>query len=147
MNEAQKIGAWNELKNKINQLPFYPHMHMEITDLTDGYCRIEMRMSPNLQTTRKSLHGGAAAAIMDCANTMAANAAYVGEGLVLTVNLVVHYVRPGLNDLLVAEGNVVNKGRTLAFTEGKLFDPDTSKLIAKSSATCVVKTVGTYEEK
>lgn len=142
---ADKTDALHELKATINGLPFYAHMGMQITDLQDGYSRIELRMSPQVQTTRHSLHGGAIAALMDCANSMAANAAYLGEGLVVTVNLQVQFMRPGLGDVLVAESHVLYKARSLAFTEATLTDPASGKLIAKSTASCMVKPVGMYD--
>ena len=86
-----------------------------------------------------SVHGGWPAALLDscmgCAvhSTLAAGRGYT------TVEFKLNLVRPIFADTgpLRAEGKVINGGRTIATSEGRLFGPD-GKLYAHGTETCLI---------
>lgn len=86
------------------------------------------------------VHGGVAATILDscmgCAvhTTLDAGVAYT------TTDVQVRYVR-AMSDTtgrVLAEGNVVHRGRRTATAEGRLFVQDGEKLIAHGSTGCAI---------
>jgi uncharacterized protein (TIGR00369 family) len=86
-----------------------------------------------------SIHGGWPATLLDscmgCAvhSTLAAGRGYT------TVEFKLNLVRPIFADTgpLRAEGKVINGGRTIATSEGRLFGPD-GKLYAHGTETCLI---------
>jgi uncharacterized protein (TIGR00369 family) len=86
-----------------------------------------------------SVHGGWPATLLDscmgCAvhSTLAAGRGYT------TVEFKLNLVRPIFADTgpLRAEGKVINGGRTIATSEGRLFGPD-GKLYAHGTETCLI---------
>ena len=69
-----------------------------------------------------------------------AYASTLGEGETFTtVELKINFLRPFREGLLIAEGSIVSKGRSIGYTEAEVRDEGGS-LIAKASSTC--KTLG-----
>lgn len=87
-----------------------------------------------------SVHGGAAATILDSCMGCAVHATLdAGVGFT-TTDLQVRYIRamtPGMGRVL-AEGRVVHAGRRTATAEGRLFVEATGKLIAHASTGCAI---------
>ena len=86
------------------------------------------------------VHGGYAATLLDSAlgcavhTTLAAGVGYT------TLALEVKLVRPLTRDIdrVHAEGEVLYRGRRQATAQARLTDPDTGKLLAHATATCLI---------
>lgn len=55
--------------------------------------------------------------------------------LATTISINVDFIRPSPVGRIVGEGEVTNLGKSIAFVEGKLFDPDHA-LLARATASC-----------
>ena len=86
-----------------------------------------------------SIHGGWPATLLDSCMACAVHSTLpAGQGYT-TVELKLNLVRPIFSDTgpLRAEGKVINGGRTIATSEGRLFGPD-GKLYAHGTETCLI---------
>jgi uncharacterized protein (TIGR00369 family) len=86
-----------------------------------------------------SVHGGWSATLLDsCMGCAVHSALAAGQGYT-TVEFKLNLVRPIMPDTgpLRAEGKIVNAGRTIATSEGRLFGPD-GKLYAHGTETCLI---------
>lgn len=86
------------------------------------------------------VHGGVLATLADVAMGFAAVARTSPENHVLTGDLRVSYLNPGLGPYLYVRGYAVKAGRRLVFTEAEVYREEDGirTLICKASATMVV---------
>jgi len=86
-----------------------------------------------------SIHGGWPATLLDSCMACAVHSTLAAGQGYTTVEFKLNLVRPIFGDSgpLRAEGKVVNAGRTIATSEGRLFGPD-GKLYAHGTETCLI---------
>jgi uncharacterized protein (TIGR00369 family) len=83
-----------------------------------------------------TLHGGVPCTLADSAMGLA-YASTLGEGeSFTTLELKINFLRPVWSGTLVAEGIVVQRGRTVGLTECSVTD-EAGHLIARASSTCL----------
>ena len=108
----------------------------ELRSVEPGKARVEFEAGPQHWNPMGGLHGGILCDIADAAMGIAyASTLAEGESFT-TVELKMNFLRPFKEGHLVAEGWVVNGGRTLGMTEAEVRD-DAGRLIAKASSTCM----------
>ena len=108
----------------------------ELRSVEPGKSRVEFEAGPQHWNPMGGLHGGILCDIADAAMGIAyASTLAEGESFT-TVELKMNFLRPFKEGHLVAEGWVVNGGRTLGMTEAEVRD-DAGRLIAKASSTCM----------
>jgi uncharacterized protein (TIGR00369 family) len=93
-------------------IPFNRYLGMKLVELREGHARMELPYREEFvgDPFRPALHGGVISALLDTCGGAAAFSV-VGPGdRVSTVDLRVDYLRPGRQDLLVAEGRVLRAG-------------------------------------
>ncbi len=101
-----------------------------------GRAVIEFEAEPRHWNPMGGLHGGIICDIADAAMGMAyASTLAEGESFT-TVELKVNFLRPFKTGRLVAEGYLVNAGRTLGVVDCDVRDED-GRLIARASSTCM----------
>ena len=86
-----------------------------------------------------SVHGGWTATLLDsCMGCAVHSMLEAGQGYT-TLELKVNFVRPITADTgtLFAEGRIINPGRTVATSEGKLVDPS-GRIYAHATSTCLI---------
>jgi uncharacterized protein (TIGR00369 family) len=108
-----------------------------MTHASAGRVVMEMDVEERHTSPPGSVHGGVLCDIADAAMGCAYGT-LLDEGEVwTTVELKINYLRPAMAGThLVAEGRVVNAGRTLALTECDVTNGD-GKLVARASSTCM----------
>jgi uncharacterized protein (TIGR00369 family) len=86
-----------------------------------------------------TIHGGWTAAILDSAMACAVHATLKAGEAYTTAQMSLNYVRPIMpgTGLLRCVGRVVSRGRTLATSEGQLFDAR-GRLMAHGTETCAI---------
>lgn len=105
-----------ERRQRWREQPFHTFMDLDIEEQHGGYARIVMKTSERTKGgVGESVHGGILATLVDiaCINAVASA---LGPGDVMngTAELNISYLRPALGPVVVAEGRVLKKGRTLA---------------------------------
>jgi uncharacterized protein (TIGR00369 family) len=105
--------------------------------IAEGHAIVTLQAGPQHANPMGTLHGGILCDIADAAmgiafaSTLAANESFT------TVELKINFFRPVWNSLLKADGKVVRRGSKIGYVECEITD-EQSRLVAKSSSTCMV---------
>ncbi|MHB8577345.1 MAG: PaaI family thioesterase, partial [Dehalococcoidia bacterium] len=108
-----------EWRARWREQPFHRYLDLDIDEQADGYCRISMRASERtIGGVGGSVHGGIMATLVDIA-AINAIASLIGPGETMagTAELNISYLRPALSPVVVGEGRVLKKGRSLVFVD------------------------------
>ncbi len=105
-------------------------------DQAAGTVRVRMQAPPAWCNPTGALQGGFVVALLDEAMAVAGIVAGQMDFAVPTLELKTSFLRPCPPGSLEAEGRVVRWGRTVAFLEADLFDPQ-GRVVARASSTVV----------
>jgi len=104
----------NDLRNE----PFSTLLGLQIDEVKKDFCRMRMPFRPELRTTADVVHGGAIATLIDTAGVTAAWTvvdADVTRGA--TASLTVNYLSSAHSTDLIAEAQVIRRGRSVVFVD------------------------------
>ncbi|MDE6911402.1 MAG: PaaI family thioesterase [Lachnospiraceae bacterium] len=114
---------YDAIKNHFyGTLGFIQLLDMRITELSEGYCKGEMPLRPEILNPLGSVHGGCTFALAD---TIGGSAALTHGNSVMTVDSNIHYLAPARNtEKLVAEAKEIKYGSTIAVYEVNVYKAD-----------------------
>jgi uncharacterized protein (TIGR00369 family) len=116
--------------------PFPEMVGMKLTAVEPGRARMEMTVDQRHANPMGTLHGGVSCTLADSAMGLA-YASTLGEGeSFTTLELKINFLRPVWSGRLVAEGIVVQRGRTVGLAECSVTD-ENGRLVARASSTCL----------
>ena len=117
--------------NQVGKEPFAKKFGLELVDLDEGYSRVEMQFTPDLENLFGMAHGGALFALIDEAFETASNS----HGTVaVALNMNITYVSsPPLGSRLIAEAREFSRTHKTAGYEIKVFD-ERNNLISSCQA-------------
>jgi len=123
-----------ELKAKAKAEPIASFLKMRLVELSPGYARITMKLSPEYQNFNGLVFGGIVMAVADQAFAYASNSlAYPS----IASQFNIHFIAgAGQDDELTAEGRVVKSGRRAGLSEMTVTNQE-GKLIAKATGTTI----------
>lgn len=129
------------VREKINGNTFSRFIGIHIHHISAGYIEAEIEITPNHLQQMGFVHGGVTATFADVVSGFAAyTLVKKGQGVV-TADLRVSYLNPGVGTKLYAKGWVIKAGSRMHFCEAELWTVDENGLrkeVAKSSSTMVV---------
>ena len=116
---------------KVEQEPFAHKFGIKLLDLDDGYSKVEMKFTPDMENIFGFVHGGALFALIDEAFETASNS----HGTVaVALSMTITYVSsPSPNSKLVAEAREFSRTHRTAVYDIKLSD-DRNNPIASCQA-------------
>ncbi len=116
---------------QVEREPFAQKFGLKLIDLKEGYSKIEMQFTPDMENIHGMAHGGALFAIIDEAFETASNS----HGTVaVALNMNVTYISsPSRGSKLIAEAQEFSLTRKTASYDIKVFD-DQENLIASCQA-------------
>ncbi|HRY13975.1 MAG TPA: PaaI family thioesterase [Syntrophomonadaceae bacterium] len=137
-NEIQNRGINKVLFNAICSScagsPVWQEMGFELVYLEEGKAAIRMMAQTKFSTLQRRLHGGMLATLADQVMTTAYSTL---GGSCKTVDFSINYFAPVAEETeVVAEGCVINHGRTLIIMEASIFNQQ-GKLISRSRGTFI----------
>lgn len=100
----------------------------------EGTARLQFEVGPEFCNPRGDIQGGIVAALLDESCAYACIAAAKRATFVASLELKTSYLSAAKQGLLFAEARCIKMGRTFAFLEAELTDPN-GKLLAKLSTT------------
>ena len=107
-----------------------------MTAIEPGRSRVELDADARHHNPMGTLHGGVLCDIADIAMGSAyASTLEEGESFT-TLELKINFLRPVRAAHLVAEGNLVQRGRTVGLVECAITD-ERGRLVAKATSTCL----------
>ena len=117
----------SELKLELQELlkitvPYWETLGLELKEVGQGRAVFEVEVRPGLLQKRNVVHGGVLASIADSACAVAGMTMVFPGSYVTTINLQVAYLKPVAEGRIRAEGLCVRAGRTLVFSEARMWD-------------------------
>ncbi len=92
----------------------------------------------------KQIQGGYLCAMLDECMSVACMVASGMTAVAPTLEMKTSFLRPAMPGMLLGVGRVLKWGRTVAFTEGELFDAE-GRLLAKATGTAIPTPFKTYK--
>lgn len=125
----------SELRAKEPEEPIASYLKMRLVELSPGYARVVMKITPEHTNFNGMVFGGIVMSIADQAFAYATNSV-VSPSIATQFNI---YLIAGaaVDDELIAECRVVKSGRRIGISEMTVTNQD-GKLIAKATGTTVV---------
>jgi len=116
---------------QVDREPFAKKFGLRLIDLQEGYSRVEMRFTPDMENIMGMAHGGALFALIDEAFETASNS---HGTIAVALNMNITYLSsPAAGSLLTAEAQEVNKTQRTATYDIKVKD-EGGNLIASCQA-------------
>lgn len=129
------------IREKLKRQHFMHLIGADLTRIEPGRIVAELALGQQHQQQRGFAHGGLVATMADLAAGFAATTLVPESFGVVTSDLKVSYLNPGVGQRIKAIGWVLKSGRRLHFCEAEVWCDDV--LIAKASATmAVIEPVG-----
>jgi len=123
MNEVVK----NAIFKKIAAEPFANKLGLKLTEIDEGYAKVEMAFTPDLGNMFGMAHGGAIFSLMDAAFEVASNShGTMAVALSMNIN---YLASPAAGATLTAQAREINKTKRTAAYDIRATD-DTGKLLA-----------------
>lgn len=126
--------------DKMAQNHFMNHLGFKSTSIEAGKVEGVLEIKPEHKQQIGFLHGGVTATLADLAAGFAAFT-LVKEGQTLvTIEMKVSYLNPGIGSVARAVGTVIKIGQKMAFAEAEIYTLNDGEetLVAKSSATYAI---------
>ncbi len=121
----------------VNRSPYFALLSMEVRDLEWGTSLLEVELEEKHLQPFGNVHGGVMASVLDAATFWAVFPQVErGKGLT-TVEIKVNYLAPVQVGKLVAHGQSIKLGKTLALGEARITDSK-GKLVSHGTATMMV---------
>ena len=131
LENARKIIA-----GELPPAPMASLIGLRLVAIEPGRARFELEADHRHHNPMGTLHGGILCDIADSAMGMA-YASTLGEGeSFTTLELKINFLRPVRSAHLIAEGTIVQQGRTAGMAECSVTD-ENGRLIAKATSTCL----------
>jgi len=105
-------------------------------DPTQGTIESSYYPDKRMLNRRGDVQGGFVAAMLDDTMSRALVSMTAGQVVPLSIDLNVSYVRPVKHGTVICRGRVVNRGRSVVFLEGELFDAD-GKLLVRATSSAI----------
>ena len=127
MNEKVREAIFRKLEEE----PFAKKFGIKLLDLDEGYSKVEMKFTPDMENFLGMAHGGALFALIDEAFETASNS----HGTVaVALNMNITYISPPATESrLIAEAREISRTQRTAVYDIKLFD-DQNNLIVSCEA-------------
>ncbi len=109
---------------------------MELRDLQTGRSLIRLPFGSHLKNTSGGMHGGAIASLIDSAGGLAART-LTHPATVATVEFKVNFLAPIRQGAVLAEGQVIHKGRSIVVSEVIVRD-EAKRPVARGLVTLMV---------
>lgn len=120
--------------------PIAQTLNFRLTGVSAGEAVFEGSPGEESYNPLGSIHGGWTATIMDSALACAVHSTLEKGERYTSVEMKVSFMRPiypGKPPRLICRGRVINRGRTLAFSEATLVD-EAGKVYAHGTETCMI---------
>lgn len=113
------MSYFEELRNRGRDAnPFFVMMGIDVDSIGDGTAQLSMQVRPDMQNGVGWMQGGIFTAMADEAMALALYTVLSPGEQIATISETTSFLRGARDELLVATGRVVRKGRRVAFTEG-----------------------------
>ncbi len=132
--ESKAADNLLQLRVQAEAEPIASFLKMRLLELSPGYARIAMKLTPEYLNFNELIFGGIIMAVADQAFAYASNSA-TPRSIASQFNI--HFIAGAeVTDELIAEGRVIKSGRRAGISEMVITNRD-GKLIAKATGTTI----------
>jgi uncharacterized protein (TIGR00369 family) len=132
--DAAAAARWRNY-GQTDDVVFPVLLGLRVEEVRADYCRMRLPFRSELRQGGGVLHGGAVAALLDSVLVPAIGGTLAPGTLFATVDLHVQYLRPIVDDDVVAEGWVVQRGRRTVFGRSEASAATSGELVATAVLT------------
>ncbi len=127
------------IEERLKSNHFINHMGLVLNHLESGEAHVGLAVEDYHLQQNGFLHGGVTATLADVATGIAAYTCVPAGKNVVTADLKISYMNPGISKTILAIGKVKKGGNLLYFCEAEIFDvlPEGNRLIASATAIMV----------
>jgi uncharacterized protein (TIGR00369 family) len=125
------------LRARVASSAFHSWMGMELVRAEPGRVEIALEAADHHLNLQGLLHGGVIATLADTATGLAVRTMVPAGRRHVTVQLDVHYLRPGAPGRVTAVGSTVRVGSSIGYAEADVLDAK-GRLLARATATVAV---------
>ena len=136
MSDSTPADLEIRIRRKLERQHFMHLIGADLTSIAPGHITVGLPLGQQHQQQRGFAHGGLVATLADLAAGFAAVTLVPDDYGVVTAELKISYLHPGVGQQLKAIGWVLKAGRRLHFCEAEVWCDEL--LIAKASATMAV---------
>ena len=126
-----------DLRARVASSAFHSWMGMELVRAEPGRVEISVEAADHHLNLQGLLHGGVIATLADTATGLAVRTMVPAGRRHVTVQLDVHYLRPGAPGRVTAVGTTVRVGTSIGYAEADVLDAK-GRLLARATATVAV---------
>lgn len=139
MNEVKKVDFKERIAKFLERQHFMKHIHFSLDVIEEGRTEGWMDIEEIHKQQKGLVHGGVIATIADIVAGFAAYTKVPADHHVVTGELKVSYLNPGIGEKLHAIGYVLKSGRKMNFCEAEVWCVKGEKrtLIAKATTSMV----------
>ena len=123
-----------QLKAVFERIPYVRLLGLEFVEASQGSATFALEVREELTRMGGILHGGAVVSLMDTAAAFAVHTLLEPGGRTVTVDLTVHFLRPGGGGRVEARAKVLRRGRRVIILSVEATD-GRGDLIATSTMT------------
>jgi uncharacterized protein (TIGR00369 family) len=125
------------VRQVVNGSPYFQLLSMTVADLGEGTSRLEIALSEKHLQPFGMVHGGVFSSLIDASAFWAVFPLLAeGQGLT-TVEIKLNYLSPARKGRMIAVGQCLKLGKTLALGQSEIRDPE-GRLLAHGTATLMV---------
>jgi len=134
---------------KIEGQHFMHHIGFKINTIEPGLIIGSMPIRNHLKQNTGFLHGGLVATLADIVAGFSASSLLPEGYHVVTGELKISYLNPGLGDEVEAKGYTIKQGRKIYFCEAEIYTKTEgkTKMIAKATTTMIVVSANEIQSK
>jgi uncharacterized protein (TIGR00369 family) len=126
-----------ELQTIVAEAPFPKHMSMRLVEMDVGMATIELDLSMVHLQPFGLVHGGVIATIIDTATFWAVFMGIPEDAGLVNVDLKLNYLKSVTKGRLRAEGRSIREGKTICYSEARVYD-ELGSLTAHGTSTLMV---------
>jgi uncharacterized protein (TIGR00369 family) len=136
--QPKNINYQDAIREVLQKQSFMDHIGFKTTKIEPGHIEGSLEFRDFLEQQNGYLHGGVIATVADMVCGFAAHTLVAENEYVVTSDLKISYLNPGVGNVVLAKGWVIKAGSRMLFCEAEIIDQATLQLIAKASATMVI---------
>ena len=108
-----RFGRWDTV--------WYPQfLGIEVEEIREDYARMRLRYRPEFRQPAGVVHGGVIASLIDTVVVPAVGSAYDAPRQLFTIDIQLRFLAPIVDDDLIAEGWVSQRGRQIVFCDAEV---------------------------
>ena len=121
----------------VSKSPYFTIISMELKELNQGRCRLEVVIQEKHLQPFGMVHGGVYSSLVDAAAFWAVYSQIDEDLGMTTVEMKLNYLAPSSEGALIAKGKNIKVGKTICLGEASIED-ETGKLLAHGTSTMMI---------